>query len=280
MPVSVVTGASGGIGRSIALGLARAGHDVVLIGRNRARGEAAMQWVAARAAGAQLDLVLADLSLLAAARQAGESIAAKHGAVDVLVNNAGVFCAQREETAEGHERVIATNHLAPFVLTRALLPALQAAAAARGQARVVNVGSAASDFANIDPADLEGRRRWGMVRAYGQSKLAILMATVAWAQRLEGTAVAVNVVHPGLVATGLVRAGGAIGLVWRGLASFSLTAEQGADSPLYAALSPEFRGTSGAYVKQRRVVRPNRLALKPALLAQVWQATEALAVAA
>ena len=277
MTVSVVSGASGGIGRSIALGLARAGHDVVVIGRDGARGEAALGWIAARAPAAKLELVLADLSLLQAARQAGERIAAEHGAVDVLVNNAGVFCTKREETAEGHERVIATNHLGPFVLTRALLPALQAAAAEQGEARVVNVGSAASDLAAIDPADLEGRRRWGMVRAYGQSKLAILMATIAWAERLKGTGVAVNVVHPGLVATGLVRAGGAVGLAWRLLAPFSLTVEQGVDSPLYAAMAPEFRGSSGAYVKRCRVVRPNKLALRPALVARVWQATEALA---
>ncbi len=280
MAVSVVTGASGGIGRWIALGLARAGHHVVLVGRDRARGEAAMAWIAERAKVAQLEFVLADLSLLQAARAAGEGIAAKHGAVDVLVNNAGVFCTRREQTAEGHERVVATNHLAPFVLTRALLPALQAAAAERGEARVVNVGSSASDRAAIDPADLEGRRRWGMVHAYGQSKLAMLMATIAWAERLRGTAVTVNVVHPGLVATGIVRAGGVIGLVWRGLAPFSLTEEQGADSPLHVALAPAFHGVSGVYVKRRQVVSPNRLALRPALVAQVWQATEALAGAA
>jgi NAD(P)-dependent dehydrogenase (short-subunit alcohol dehydrogenase family) len=116
-----------------------------------------------------------------------------------------------------------------------------------------------------------------MVHAYAQSKLALTMATLEWARRLHGTGVVANVVHPGAVATGLVRAGGAVGVAWRVMAPFLLTPEAGADTPLYVALSQEFATLSGAYVKKRRVVRPNRLALDPEVLAQVWDATEALA---
>ena len=279
MAVSVVTGATGGIGRAIALGLAKAGHVVVALGRDRARGEAALGWIGQHCPAARVELVLADLSHLRIAAQTAAAIAAQHGTIDVLVNNAGVFCTAREETEEGHERVLATNHLAPFVLTRALLPALQAAAAQRGEARIVNIGSSTADRASIDPADLEGRRRWGMVHAYAQSKLALTIATLGWADRLKGTGVAANVVHPGLVATGLIRAGGPVGLVWRGLAAFALSAEQGAQTPLHVALSPAFQGISGVYVKRRRAAPPNRRALKPALAVQVWQATEALAAA-
>ncbi len=277
LPVSVVTGATGGIGRWIALGLARAGHTVVVVGRDRSRGDDALAWIAARAPSAAVELVVADLSSLAATRHAGRHIEARHPAVDVLVNNAGMFCTRREETAEGHERVIALNHLSPFVLTRALLPALHAAATAGQGARIVNVGSSTSDRARIDPADLEGRRRWGMVRSYSQSKLALMMATFGWARRLQGTGVVANVVHPGAVATGLVRAPGAIGLAWRGMAPFLLTEEQGADTPLHAALSPEFATVTGAYVKRRQAVRPNRRALDAVLAERVWAATETLA---
>jgi len=275
-PVSVVTGATGGIGRWIALGLARAGHAVVVVGRDRSRGNDALAWIGARAPSAPLELVIADLSSLAATRQAGLRIEARHPAIDVLVNNAGVFCARREETAEGHERVIAVNHLAPFVLTRTLLPALRAAAS-DGRARVVNIGSSTSDRARIDPADLEGKRRWGMVRSYSQSKLALMMATFGWARRLEGTGVVANVVHPGAVATGLVRAPGVIGLAWRGMAPFLLTEEQGADTPLHVALSPEFATITGVYVKKRKAVRPNSRALDVKLVERAWAATEALA---
>ena len=270
MTLSIITGATGGIGRHIALGLAQAGHDLLLVARDPARGAAAKAWIEGQVAGAQVEVCVADLSLVAAAAWVGAAVASARRPVDVLVNNAGVFAARREVTAEGHERVLAVNHLAPFVLTGALLPVLGAGA------RVVHIGSSTSDRARIYPDDLEGVRRWGLVHTYGQSKLALLMATRVMAARLAGAGVTANVVHPGAVATGLVRAGGAIGLAWRAMAPFLRSEAQGADSPLHVALSTEFAGVSGAYVKRRRVVRPNRRALDDALCARVWAATEAL----
>ncbi len=272
-PVAVVSGATGGIGRWIALGLVRAGFHVVLVGRDRARGEVAQAWIAERAPQASTELVIADLSLLAATQAAGEIIASRHPRIAVLVNNAGVFDTRPVITEEGHERVLATNLLSPFVLTQVLLPALQASA----PSRIVNVGSSTSDGARIDPDHLVLGRSWGMVRAYGQSKLALMMITFALAKRLEGTGVVANVVHPGVVATGLVRTGGVIGLFWRCLGRVALTEEQGADTPLYAALAPEYATVSGVYLKKRRAVPPNRLALDPVLVARVWGATDSLA---
>jgi len=276
MPVSVVTGATGGIGRWIALGLARAGHTVVAVGRDHQRGSDTLAWIGAQVPSARIELLIADLSSLAATRDVGTLIGARHPAIDVLVNNAGVFCTRREETAEGHERVIALNHLSPFVLTRALIPALRAAARNGTAARIVNIGSSTSDRARIDPANLESRVRWGMVRSYSQSKLALTMATLGWAQRLQSTGVVANVVHPGAVATGLVRASGPVGVAWRAMAPFLLTVEQGADTPLHVALSAEFEAVTGAYVKKRQVVRPNSRVFNTALAEQVWLATETL----
>jgi NAD(P)-dependent dehydrogenase (short-subunit alcohol dehydrogenase family) len=277
IPVSVVTGATGGIGRWIAMGLAHAGHTVVLVGRSRERVHNASAWITSRAPHAQIEVLVADLSSLAETRSVAASIRQSHPAVDVLVNNAGTFCTRREETPECHDRVLALNHLGPFILTSGLTPALRAAAATGRGARIVNVGSSTSDHARISPADLEGQRKWGMVRSYSQSKLALMMTTFGWAHRLRGTGVTANVVHPGAVATRLVRASGPVGLAWRMMAPFLLTAEQGADTPLYVALSPEFRDVTGAYVKKRQVVKPNRRALNAALLGEVWRATENLA---
>ena len=131
-PVAAVTGATGGIGRWIARGLARAGYHVVLVARDPARAEAARIWIAERVPGASIESVIADLSLLAATREARRAIAASHRKIAVLVNNAGIFEAQRVVTAEGYERVLATNLLSPFVLTRALLPSFDARARRRG----------------------------------------------------------------------------------------------------------------------------------------------------
>ena len=271
-PVAVVTGATGGIGPWIALGLARAGQHVVLIGRNRTRGEAAQAWIDQQVPRAKTELLIADLSLLSETRDVARRIAARHAKIAVLVNNAGVVETRASATAEGHDRVLATNLLCPFALTQALLPALIAGA----PARIVNVGSATSDRARIDPDRLVLGRRWGILRAYSQSKLALMMVTFALARRLEGTGVVANVVHPGRVATGLVRTGGVFGLAWRALTLGALTSEQGADTPLHVALAPDLGAASGLYFKDRRAAPPNPLALDPDLVERVWRATERL----
>lgn len=267
--VAVVTGASGGIGRFIARGLAQARYRLVLICRDSARADAARRWIAEQVPGSNMELRIADLSSLIATRRIAAEIAADHPRIALLINNAGVFEARPIATAEGFDRVLAVNLLSPFVLTRALLPSLRAGA----PSRIVNVGSSTSDRARIDPDHLELGTRWTMVRAYGQSKLALMMVTFTLAKRLSGTGVVANVVHPGMVATGLVRTGGVIGLVWRCLAVTALTEEQGADTPLHVALAPDLAAVSGFYFKNRRPVPPNRQALDPALQARVWRAT-------
>ncbi len=271
--VAVVTGATSGIGREIALGLARAGLQVVAIGRDPGRGRALQDDIEAEVPGASVEFERADLSLLAQTRAAAERIAARHPAIALLVNNAGVFEARRVVTAEGHERVLATNLLSPWALTQALLPALKRGASAR----VVNVGSSSSDRARLDPERLSLGGRWGMVQVYAQSKLALMMVSFALARELEGAGVTVNVVHPGLVASGIVREGGAIGLAWKLIGRFALTNAQGADTPLHVALSPEVEGVTGAYFKRCRAVRPNALALDRRLVARVRAETERLA---
>ena len=268
-PVAVLTGSTSGIGRYIARGLAAAGFHLVLPVRDAAKGEALREWLGAAAA---VELIPADLSLLADVRRAARAIGERHGSVALLVNNAGVFRARRERTAEGHEMVLAVNHLAPHLLTRELLPALLAGA----PARIVTVGSSTSDRARIDPDRLELERGWSMTGAYAQSKLAVMMSTFETARRLSGTGVVANVVHPGAVATSLVRSGGPIGLAWRLMAPFIRTEEQGAAPPLHVALSPELARTTGRYFKNRAPVAPNKRAGDPVLLRRVWDATEQL----
>ena len=271
--IAVVTGATGGIGRWIALGLARAGQRVILVGRDAARIDAARGWIAGQVHGAATEGRLADLSSLAETRRLAQGIMADHPAIAVLVNNAGIFRARRAVTAEGHDEVLAVNHLAPFVLANARLPGLRAA----GTARIVTIGSDTSDRARIDPDDLELHRGWNMVRAYSRSKLAQMMTTFVLAERLAGSGVTANVVHPGAVATGLVRSPGIIGLSWKMMAPFLLTEERGADAPLHAALSPELADRTGLYIKKHTAVAPNPRALDAGLRQRVWEATERLA---
>ena len=271
--ICVVTGATGGIGKWIALGMAQAGFLVVMVGRDGQRGEAAKSWISGQVNSCRLDLRIVDLASLGETAALGRDIAERYGRVDVLVLNAGVFLARREVTAEGHDAVLAVNHLSPFVLIRELAGALQNAA----PSRIVTVGSSTSDRAQIQPQNLELVHRWSMVRAYGQSKLAVMMATFIWARRLQAAGVTANVAHPGLVASGLIRTRGVIGLAWRLMRPFAKSEQEGAKTPLFVALAAEHATTTGEYFKECRVVPPNPRARDGALCEQVWQATERLA---
>jgi NAD(P)-dependent dehydrogenase (short-subunit alcohol dehydrogenase family) len=269
---AVVTGATSGIGRWIASGLAAAGYALTLIARDEARAGATVAWIKERTPDAVVTVRIADLSSLAETRAVAAGILAETPRLDLLVNNAGVLAPKRQVTAEGHERTLATNLLSPLALTEALLPALRAAA----PSRIVMIGSSTSDRARIDPENLELVRGWSMVRAYSQSKLALLMESRALAQRLAGSGVTVNVVHPGIVATEIVRQGGIVGLAWRVMASFSLTPERGADTPLHACLSPELAGQTGLYLKRRKPAKPNPLVHDAVLTGRVSASVAAL----
>ncbi len=272
MSVAVVTGATSGIGRWIALRLARAGFHLVLPARTEARGQEARAWITAQHPEAAIDVVAADLSSLASTLAAAVAIRDRYPAISLLVNNAGVFRARRERTAEGRDLVLAVNHLAPHLLMRELRPALLAGA----PSRIVTVGSSTSDRARIDPENLELERGWTMVGAYSSSKLAVMMSTFETARQLAGTGVTANVVHPGTVATSLIRTGGVIGLAWTAMRPFLRTEEQGADTPVHVALSPDLARTTGRYFKNRQKVAPNKLALDPVLVRAVWTASERL----
>ena len=276
-PVAAITGATGGIGRWIALGLADAGYRVFVIGRDPRRLDAAQDWIVARvpASRGRIRTVQADLSSLAQTRDAGLRVLAQTDRLDLLINNAGTLPPRHVLTEEGFERTLAVNHLAPFVLTATLLGALRRT----GAARIVNTGSSTSDRARIDPDDLQSARRWRMVRAYATSKLALLITSLSLARMLPPSEVSVNVVHPGMVATGLVRHPGVVGLAWRLMAPFLLTEAQGALTPLHVALSAACDQVSGQYWKRCRPAAANPRASDPVLCARVLAGTEGLCAA-
>jgi NAD(P)-dependent dehydrogenase (short-subunit alcohol dehydrogenase family) len=265
-PVAILTGGTSGLGRYIARGLVQAGWHLVLIARDPAKAAATIAWLG----DPSVDVEPADLSLLAATRTAAAAIAARHPAIGLLILNAGTFQPRRRVTSEGHELTLAVNHLSPFVLIQSLTPQLQA-----GRARVAVTGSSASNHALINPDNLELTRGWSLLSAYPQSKLAVMATSFEWSRRLA-PAVTVNVVHPGFVATDLVRATGPVGWAWRALGHLALTPEQGAAAPLRAALDPALAGVTGRYITPDGFGSPNRRALDPTLVARIWQATERL----
>jgi NAD(P)-dependent dehydrogenase (short-subunit alcohol dehydrogenase family) len=269
----VVTGATSGIGEEIALGLARAGARVVVVGRQRERGEATVERVRPEAEGAAPELLLADLSVQAEIRGLAARLLERHPAIRVLVNNAGIVNLRRELTADGLEATFAVNHLGSFLLTTLLVDRLRASA----PARVVNVASDAHRFGRLDLADLQNERSYRSMRVYGQSKAANLLFTQELARRLAGSGVTVNAMHPGAVATRLGQQNGAVARVLtRALSVFFRTPAQGADTALWLATAPELEGVSGRYFTSRRAHEPAPHARDPEVARRLFEASERL----
>ena len=268
----IVTGATAGIGYETALGLARQGAQVVLTGRDASRGKAALANIRAVVPGANVDFLSADFASLAAVRQLARTLIERYKQIDVLINNAGGFHSKRTLTVDGYETTMAVNHLAPFLLTNLLLGKLTAAAIATGEARIVTVASVAhkKHGANLD--DLQSEKHYGMWSAYANSKLANILFTRELAQRLAGTNVTANCLHPGLVASNIGNAARhkPLQLVWKLASPFLLSSAAGAKTSLYLATSPEVAGVTGKYFDKCQAVDPSPAAQDMVAAQKLW----------
>jgi NAD(P)-dependent dehydrogenase (short-subunit alcohol dehydrogenase family) len=265
---AVVTGATSGLGRAAATGLARLGARVVLVGRDRRKAEGARDEIREATGNGDLAVEVADLSLLAGVRGLAARLLEKERALHVLVNNAGVLENERRTTPEGHEVSLATNLLAPYVLTRRLAPRLLASA----PARVLNVVSGGMYLAGLGPEVFgEAQDRWDGALAYARQKRALTVLTELWSDELYPRGVAVNAMHPGWADTpGVSRS---LPGFFRLTRPFLRSPEEGADTIVWLAAAPEaalssgglwldrelhpaavFPGTAGSPEERRRLV--------------------------
>lgn len=258
---AVVTGATSGIGLEVARELAARGARTVLVGRGEER-TARISEEIARSVGqaSAVPEAVTDLALLSEVRNLAQRLLAHYPEVHILVNNAGGFFRRRDVTQEGHERTFALNVLAPFLLTSLLADRLRGSA----PARVVNVASAAHRGYRLDFSDLESSDRYAGYRAYGRSKLELILLTREFARRLKGTGVSVNAVHPGFVASGFGRNnGGGTAFALRILqALFAINVRRGAETPVFVATDPTAAPISGEYFVRSRVAQPSAAALR------------------
>jgi NAD(P)-dependent dehydrogenase (short-subunit alcohol dehydrogenase family) len=268
----VITGATSGIGQIAAEALVRQGARVVFVARDEARGRAMLDQLVRANPDAAHDWVQADLSTLAAMRAAGEALASKTSRVDVLINNAGAFFQRREVTADGLEKTFALNHMAYFVITETLRPRLAP------DARIVSTASVAHSRAVLDFDDLQGARRYSGFGAYARSKLCNILWTRELARRLQGTEITANCLHPGAVRTGFgANTSGVLKTVFGLVRPFMLTPEQGADTLIYLASSPDVAGQTGGYWAGRRLRQPSAAARDPAAALRLWELSARLA---
>ncbi len=269
-----ITGATSGIGRAAAVGLAKRGARVVALVRDTSRGEGLRREVAALTGDETcLSVIESDLASFDSVRAAAASVRAEFDRIDVLINNAGLIAPERRVTVDGHELTMQVNHLSHHLLTAELMPVMAATGA-----RIVTVSSDVhfAAWRGLDFNDLEMKRRWSPFGAYARSKLANIMFAYELARRMEGTRVTSNAMHPGVVSTGFGRDGwGAQGWLWDRFVP-KLTPEQGADTAVFLATSSEVAGMSGRYWYRRKPKRSSPVSRDARAWSRLWEWTESV----
>ncbi|MFC8799666.1 SDR family NAD(P)-dependent oxidoreductase [Promicromonospora sp. NPDC057138] len=272
--MALVTGATGGIGTAIATALAREGATVVVVGRSKARADDAIRDIRAVVPAAKLEPLACDLSVQASIRWAAREFLSRHDKLDVLVNAAGVFRKERHVTPDGLELTFATNVIGYFLLTNLLLDALKRAAAdTSGTSRIVNIASKYSggfSTTKLDFDDLQtAKGTYSFLRSTPPTMLGRILFTQELAERLRGTGVVVNAVHPGLVkhTTLLHDVGGAFRWMTN---TFGKSAEKGADTAVWLATSPEAETVSGKLWANRKELPTPGMGSDPDARKRLW----------
>jgi NAD(P)-dependent dehydrogenase (short-subunit alcohol dehydrogenase family) len=269
--VTIVTGSNTGIGKETARGLARAGATVVLAVRDIGKGEAARADLVASSPGADVRVMALDLADTASIRAFAAAFQRDFTRLDVLVDNAGLSPKNRGTTKDGFETTFGVNHLGTFLLTNLLVPLLEKSA----PARVVVLSSRLHYRGKMVWDDLQfERRKFSGLAAYNQSKLANVLFTKALARRLAGRGVTVNAVHPGVVATELLRDMPAV--ITKLVHLFMLSAEDGARCSLDVAMQPELASVTGMYFEKSQAKPGSRDSSDEAAQERLWKLSEDL----
>lgn len=269
----VITGATAGIGYAAAHALAGMGAWVLGVSRSAERCARAADAIRSETGNPAVEMLCADLSSMPATDRVAEEIRERTERLDVLVNNAGAIFLRRRVSADGLEMTFALNHLSGFLLTSRLLDLLSASA----PARIINVSSNAHYGARIRFEDLQLRRGYFAMTAYGQSKLANLLFTYELARRLSGSAVTVNAMHPGLVRTNIARDNGFLAaLVQRWILRAARSPEKGAETIVFLAAAPEVEGVNGKFFIDREPVRSSARSYTESDAARLWAVSETL----
>jgi retinol dehydrogenase 12 len=269
----LITGGTSGIGFETAKAIAAKGANVYIVGRDKARTEQAVKDLIAATGNSNIRYFLANFSSMQSVRQLAAQVKSEISVMDVLVNNAGGVFPDFKLNEDGLEMTIATNHFAYFLLTNLLLDLLKKAKAGR----IVNVASDSHYQGKIDFESFTADKGYFIMKAYGQSKLANVLFTQELAERLEGTNVTVNALHPGVVKTniGNKSANWYSGLAWTLFSRLGgISVADGAKTSVYLATSPEVEGTTGKYFAKSKQKEPSKLTFDAALQKKLWQVSE------
>jgi NAD(P)-dependent dehydrogenase (short-subunit alcohol dehydrogenase family) len=265
--VVVITGATSGIGEVAARQLAGMGARIVLIARDKTRGEAALTRLRDVDRSIAHSIYYGDLSRISEMKRVALKIAAAEPRIDVLINNAGAMFGSRQVTEDNLELTFATNHMAYFVLTNGLRERLFASA----PARIVNTASDAHRGCQLNFNDLQSQSGYSGLKVYGRSKLCNILFTRELARRWNGQQVTANCLHPGFVATRFGDgSGGFLSSALRLAKIFAISPERGAETIVHLASSPEVASVSGGYFYECRPATPTTEARDDAVAKRLW----------
>ncbi len=271
-PICMVTGATAGIGKETAAGLAKQGMHVIVVGRNVEKTDAVVEELRRTSGNPSVEPLIADFSSLDQVRSLADTFKSRYDRLDVLVNNAGLVTQTRQESRDGYELMLAVNYLAPFLLTNLLLDVMQDTA----PARIVNVSSFGYKKGAINFDDLQSEKQFEHRQAYYQTRLAMVLFTLTLARRLEASGVMANVLHPGIVKTALSHDYMANPVFRFFEQLIAVSPEQGAQTSLYLAASPEVAGVTGQYFEKKHAKPLSPEAQDQALQERLWTASEGL----
>jgi len=279
--ICLVTGSNSGIGKETALNLAKMGETVVMVVRNKERGEKAQKEIIKQSGNNSVDLRLFDLSSMEAIRQYSEEIKKKYKRLHVLINNAGAVYSKREVTPEGFERTFAVNYLGPFLLTHELLDMLRSSA----PSRIINVSSGLAKDGKVDLDDLQGenltgKKAYSHARSpfYANTKLMLILYTYELARRLKGSGVTANVLLPGFTATNLGKNSGSIrsSIMFKMVRPMQQSGKKGAETSIYLASSDEVKGITGECFEKKKETSTCPASYDENLQRRLWIKTESL----
>jgi NAD(P)-dependent dehydrogenase (short-subunit alcohol dehydrogenase family) len=269
----LITGASAGVGLHSAIGLAKSGAEVVMVGRDEGRTVQAVALVKSQTGNQSVSYLLADLSSLKDVRKLAQEFKDKYKKLDVLLNNAGAIFLTRKVSVDGYEMSLALNHLNYFLLTSLLLDMLKAGPAGR----IVSVSSRAHYGGHVNFDDIQSQHGYNGMRVYGMSKLMNVLFTYELARRLQGTLVTANCLHPGFVASNFAGNNGWFVRLGMRFMAGRISVEDGAKCSIYLASSPDVQGVSGKYFNyDLKETRSSDESYDEAVAKRLWDVSEQL----
>jgi NAD(P)-dependent dehydrogenase (short-subunit alcohol dehydrogenase family) len=271
--VCLITGGNSGIGKATALALAKLNASVVIVSRDKDKGEATIIEIKSKSGNRNVYEMTADLSSQDSVRELAHDFKGRYKRLHVLINNAGIFLPKRIQTVDGLETTFATNHLGHFLLTNLLLDVLKANA----PSRIINITSSAHRGTEMNFDDLQAEKKYSGYHAYSQSKLANVLFTYQLAKRLDGTGVTVNCLHPGVVRTGFGKdVTGLMSILVRIGSPFMMSPEKSARAAIYLATSPELEGVTGKHFSRGKEEKSSTESYDAASAERLWSVSAEL----